>query len=113
MKWHFISQPAGVMCPAIARVAFCTYLLRFAGTGKKIWRFLWFIIITQLLVNILTMVEILISCKKFEMLWNVDVKPECWSPKVQAYMGYFQGGQIMSTLHIRRAKTDENQRATP
>jgi hypothetical protein len=57
-------------------------------------RFLWFIISTQLIVNLLIVIEIVVSCKKFEMLWNFLITAECWSPKVQAYMGFFQGGIV-------------------
>lgn len=103
MKWHFVAQPAGVMCPAVARVAFCLYLLKFVGTGMKIKRVLWFIILTQWMVNLVTMVEILVSCRKFEMLWDPSIHHRCLSPIVQAYIGYFQGGsfQHFFSLSVR------------
>jgi hypothetical protein len=82
----------GVMCPTIARVAFCTYLLKFTGTNVKLKRFIWLIILTQWLVNIVTMIEILVSCKEFQMLWNTNMKHTCLSPMIQANLGYFQGG---------------------
>ena len=57
-------------------------------------------IISQLVVNLLTMIQILTSCKKFSMLWNPFIKKDCWSVKVQADFGYFQGGEFVILAHV-------------
>lgn len=64
----------------------------FTGTNRKLKRLIWFIIITQWLVNLATMIEILVSCEQYQMLWNTNMKQNCVSPMVQTYIGYFQGG---------------------
>jgi hypothetical protein len=93
MKWSYLAQPASIMSPAISRIAFCMYVLKFVGTSR-IKRYTFnFIIATQLVVNLGTMVEVLVSCERFEQLWDFRMHGRCWSPKIQAYLGFFQGGE--------------------
>ena len=93
MKWEYIAQPASIMSPTISRIAFCLYLLKFTGTDKRKKQLFWFFIISQLVVNIGTMIEVFASCSKFAMLWDRTIEGRCWSPKIQAYTGFFQGGK--------------------
>jgi hypothetical protein len=99
MKWSYIAQPPGIMSPAISRIAFCMYMLKFVGTSKTLRNIFYAIILTQLLVNIGTMIEVLISCQHYAMLWDHRIQGRCWSPKVQAYVGFFQGGTL-SLSHL-------------
>ena len=68
------------------------YMLKFVGTSKAKKHTFYFIIATQLIVNLGTMVEVLISCENFAQLWDHTMKGRCWSPRIQAYIGFFQGG---------------------
>ena len=94
MKWEYIAQPAGIMSPTFSRIAFCLYLLRFIGTDKKKKNLFWFFIISQLVVNLATLIEVIISCDQYAMLWDKNIKGRCWSPMIQAYLGFFQGGNF-------------------
>ena len=96
MKWEFVGQPFSIMNPAVARISFCIYLLKFTGTAKTKRRILWFFIVTQMVVNLATMIEVLISCERYSHLWNPQEKGRCWSPLIQVYFGLFQGGKVVS-----------------
>lgn len=93
MKWEYLAQPAGIMSPALSRIAFCMYMLKFVGTSKNKRNLFYFIIVSQLIINLGTMVEVLISCEHFAQLWDSRLHGRCWSPKIQAYLGFFQGGK--------------------
>lgn len=82
------------MSPAFSRIAFCMYMLKFVGTSKTKKNTFYLIIITQLIVNLGTMVEVLISCEDFAQLWDHNLTGRCWSPRIQAYTGFFQGGML-------------------
>jgi len=84
------------MSPAFARIAFCMYMLKFIGTSKRKRNLCYFIMVSQLVINIGTMIEVLISCEHLAQLWDFRLQGRCWSPKVQAYLGFFQGGQWRS-----------------
>lgn len=79
------------MSPAFARIAFCMYMLKFIGTSKRKRNLCYFIMVSQLVINIGTMIEVLISCEHLAQLWDFRLQGRCWSPKVQAYLGFFQG----------------------
>lgn len=93
MKWEYLAQPAGIMSPAFARIAFCMYMVKFVGTSKLKRNLFYFIIASQLIVNLGTMIEVLISCEHFAQLWDFRLHDRCWSPKIQAYLGFLQGGK--------------------
>lgn len=92
MKYSYIAQPPGIMSPALSRIAFCMYMVKFVGTSKVKRNMIFCIIASQLFVNVGTMIEVLISCENFAMLWDRTIQGRCWSLKIQAYVGFFQGG---------------------
>ena len=81
------------MCPAIARCAFCCFLLKFVGTDKRKKYIFWFFIVTQLLVNSAVMLQVLVSCHPFAKLWDPRINGWCMSPQIQVAVGFFQGGE--------------------
>jgi hypothetical protein len=86
------------MSPAISRIAFCMYILKFVGTSRTKRHTFHFIIVSQLVVNLGTMIEVLVSCERFEQLWDFRIHGRCWSPKIQAYLGFFQGGEYCRSV---------------
>lgn len=71
--------------------------MKFVGFSRwKKW-FLWGAIITQLIVNLATVIQILIQCEHVSSLWDSRVKGRCWSPKIQAATGFFQGAWNSTT----------------
>lgn len=73
------------------------YMVKFVGTSKVKRNMIFFIIASQILVNVGTMIEVLISCESFAMLWDRTIQGRCWSLKIQAYVGFFQGGMEFQT----------------
>ena len=69
------------------------YMLKFVGTSKNQRNLFNFIIASQLIINLGTMIEDLISWEHFAQLWDFRLHGRCWSPKIQAYLGFFQGGK--------------------
>ena len=89
------------MCPAFARISFCLYLLNFVGTDKRMKYLFWFFIISQFVVNVGTLVEVSASCVRFAALWDPSVGGRCWSPRIQANVGFFQGGMLCHNFGVQ------------
>lgn len=47
-----------------------------------------------IVINLATAITIFTQCPDVASLWDPDTHPndQCWSPKVQEYTGFFQGG---------------------
>lgn len=92
MKYEFLAEPWGILSPLFARISFICFLGNLVGSQQKYRYMLWFMIITQILVNGMTILLILIQCDHIAMLWDHRIPGHCWSTKVQTYSGFFQGG---------------------
>jgi hypothetical protein len=101
MKWNFMSQPMGILSSMFGRVSFCLFLLNFVGTNKARKHILYFLVITQLLVNCVTILLIFTQCgTHVEALWDQRVKVVCWSPLVQRNTGFGQSGALSTPVNL-------------
>ncbi|KAF2246309.1 hypothetical protein BU26DRAFT_461975 [Trematosphaeria pertusa] len=91
MKFIFLCQGWGVASPMFGRISICLLLLNFVVSNLRLKWFLWFLVITQAVVNILTIVLIYVQCgSHVSALWDPEVDAKCWSPLVQRNFGFFQ-----------------------
>lgn len=99
MKFIFLCQGWGVASPMFGRISICLLLLNFVVSNLRLKWFLWFLVITQAVVNILTIVLIYVQCgSHVSALWDPEVDAKCWSPLVQRNFGFFQCGNVLSIL---------------
>lgn len=92
MKYEFLAEPWGILSPLFARVSFVCFMLNLVGSHRKYKIILYVTNVSQIIVNGLTILLILIQCQHIETLWDHSVQGRCWSTKVQTYSGFFQGG---------------------
>ncbi|KAJ5772776.1 hypothetical protein N7457_007672 [Penicillium paradoxum] len=107
MKWDFISQPLAVTSAMISRTGMMWFLLNcFAASDKKIRQSIVVCAVVQLLVNMVTIVQIIVQCGPnpyhtanrvpyFKYMWTPlpeDGSVKCQSPTVQTTIGFVQGG---------------------
>jgi len=96
MKFVTLCQGWGVASAMFGRIAFCLYLLQFAGTSRIHKMVLYVLIGSQAFVNMLTIILIYVQCgAQVEALWDHSIAATCWSPLVQRDFGFFQSGESL------------------
>ncbi|KAJ6131003.1 hypothetical protein N7523_001463 [Penicillium sp. IBT 18751x] len=107
MKWDFMSQPIAVSSAMVSRTGMMWFLLTcFAASDKKIRISIIVCAIVQIVVNMVTVVQIIVQCGPnpyrtanrvlyFHYMWTPlpeDGSVVCQSPLVQTTVGFVQGG---------------------
>ncbi|KAJ5549703.1 hypothetical protein N7535_002360 [Penicillium sp. DV-2018c] len=107
MKWDFISQPMAVASAMVSRAGMMWFLLTcFAASDKKIRLSIIVCAVVQVVVNMVTIVQIIVQCgpnpyratnrvNYFHYMWTPlpeDGSVKCQSPTVQTTVGFVQGG---------------------
>ncbi|KAJ5359840.1 hypothetical protein N7517_009031 [Penicillium concentricum] len=107
MKWDFLSQPLAVTSAMISRAGMMWFLLTcFAASDKNIRKSIIICAIVQVVVNMVTIVQIIVQCgpnpyqttdrvQYFHYMWTPlpeDGSVKCQSPAVQTTIGFVQGG---------------------
>ncbi|MCJ1235414.1 hypothetical protein MMC14_003382 [Varicellaria rhodocarpa] len=77
-----ILQPLGVMAVAVGITSVAILILRIMG--RSIWRrrFLYFSIVSTLVISITASVLLFAACKPVKGLWDPLVQASCWSPNI-------------------------------
>lgn len=70
----YIVQPLAIMCIAVSRTSVAVLVLRILGP-RNLWRkwFLWFSIVSTLVLSTLTSIVIFAACKPVAALWYVII----------------------------------------
>ena len=73
--------------------------MRIMGRNKAYEIFLWALIVTLFLVNLLLAILTFSQCTPVTYLWDqldpeAGYKGSCWDPSIQRNYGYFQGGLL-------------------
>lgn len=73
--------------------------MRIMNRNKPYEIFLWVLIVTLFLVNLLLTILTFSQCTPVTYLWDqlnpeVGYKGSCWNPDIQRNYGYFQGGSL-------------------
>jgi hypothetical protein len=97
VKMIWLTTPFSTMGACFGKVSIALLFKRIINRNKFQVAFLWCIIISLLLVNLLLTILTFSQCRPAKFLWEqlnpeVPYKGKCWSPKVQRNYGYFQGG---------------------
>lgn len=74
----------------LSKVSFGVTLLRLT-TGRLRW-FVWFCIVTLLILMIPSALNTWIQCSPTAKIWNADLPGTCWPPSVRVYYGIFNAG---------------------
>ncbi|KFY01968.1 hypothetical protein V490_00698 [Pseudogymnoascus sp. VKM F-3557] len=98
MEWEFIAEPFGALCSMCGRISFIILLFQLFGTTTfRRWLF-YFLAAQTLIVNLVTCITIYTQCENVETIWDpVGTPSKCWSPAVQADIGFFQGASNSAT----------------
>ena len=129
MKWDFLSQPMAVTSAMVSRSGMMWFLLTcFAASDKKIRQSIIVCAVVQVVVNMVTIVQIVVQCgpnpyrtvsivhlspwsilissqtnrvQYFHYMWTPlpeDGSVQCQSPVVQTTIGFVQGGMANYVL---------------
>ena len=77
-----ILQPFAVMAVAVGRTSVAILILRIMG--RSIWRrrFLYFSIVSTLVISSAASILLFAACKPVKGLWDPLVQANCWSPNI-------------------------------
>lgn len=92
VKLSYIVAPFAFMSLVFGRVSFAASLFVLIGTKK--WRrwLLYFIIVSQFVVNLILIGVGLGVCTPARKYWDRKTPGTCLSPKIHRNLGYAQGG---------------------
>ncbi|KAI0481371.1 integral membrane protein [Xylariaceae sp. FL0804] len=91
VKWVFICEVFGIMCPGFGRISYAFMLLRLLPPSKVRRNLLWVIIGIQYVVDVATICVNFAQCKPISGYWDKTVEANCWPATVQTSVGFFQG----------------------
>ncbi|KAK4443032.1 hypothetical protein QBC34DRAFT_214792 [Podospora aff. communis PSN243] len=77
-KWSRATTPPNLAACALARISLCIFFLRIVERRRGYTIFFWTLIVLNILVNTMSIVRLLASCRPLERLWNHSVPGECW-----------------------------------
>ena len=89
LKLYYIVQPLAFMGIAISRISVALLVLRIVGLSVWRKRFLWFTVISTLVITIVVCVLIFCACKPVEALWNPFIQSNCWDPVIVTNLTIF------------------------
>lgn len=100
LQYSWMGQIVAVQAIGFGKIAVIAFLLRIQERNtalKKAAWFLYFIGISNVIVNIDQMILILLQCSPSQKLWNPALPGTCDHIQRTNHVGYFQGS--MCTLH--------------
>jgi len=91
IKWVYLSEGPAIMAAGLSRISFALLLLRLTppSVGKR--RFLWAIMIIQLVFDLAAVIATYAQCQPVQRYWDPSISGSCWAPTVQQYTGFVQG----------------------
>ncbi len=92
IKWSYITAPFAFMSLVFGRVSFAVSLIVIIGTKK--WRrwLLWFVIVSQFIVNLILIGVGFGVCTPAHKYWDRKTPGTCLNPSIHRNLGYAQGG---------------------
>ncbi|MCJ1291713.1 hypothetical protein MMC34_003258 [Xylographa carneopallida] len=88
-KVFYICQPLAIMCIATGRASVAALVLRIMGPSYWRRRFLWFTIVSTLLISALNSILLFTACIPSEGLWNFLITANCWDPVIMTDVTIF------------------------
>ncbi|KAL8870791.1 MAG: hypothetical protein Q9174_003244 [Haloplaca sp. 1 TL-2023] len=94
LLWSWIGQISAINAIGFGKIAVIAFLLRIQernSTFKKAAWFLYFIAISNVVININQSIMILLQCSPSQKLWDLSVPGSCYHVERTNHVGYFQG----------------------
>ncbi|KAF5003122.1 hypothetical protein FDECE_10313 [Fusarium decemcellulare] len=91
-----VSQPFVIMSCAMGKTSFSITLMRLA-TQRFVHWFLWFVVVSMIVLHILISFIIFVRCKDPRTTWNPAIVSECWNPDTYLGVMYFIGAYSAAT----------------
>ncbi|KAL9585096.1 MAG: hypothetical protein Q9212_001722 [Teloschistes hypoglaucus] len=94
LRWSWIGQIIAVQAIGFGKIAVIAFLLRIQERNSKLKKlawFLYFIAVSNVIINIDQMILILLQCSPSRKLWNPSVPGTCYHIRRTNNVGYFQG----------------------
>jgi len=88
-KVFYICQPLAIMGIATGRASVAALVLRIMGLSYWRRRFLWFAIVSTLLISALNSILLFTACTPSEGLWNFLIDVNCWNPVIMTDVTIF------------------------
>ncbi|KAF2458075.1 hypothetical protein BDY21DRAFT_320566 [Lineolata rhizophorae] len=94
VQFNWITQPVAIIQFGTGKASVGMLILRLLPRTalKKRW-FIYFCIVSGLIVNSLCCVFTFVQCNPVEGLWDPKVPANCWKPDSQAAFAMFSGGE--------------------
>ena len=92
LEWSWIGQVVVIQAIGFGKLAIIAFLLRIQDRAqtRKAW-LLWFIGISNVVINIDQAVLILLQCDPVGKLWNQTIPGTCYHIQRTEHVAYFQG----------------------
>ncbi|KAJ2990118.1 hypothetical protein NUW58_g3112 [Xylaria curta] len=90
----WLSVPFSPGSAAVGKVSIALLLLRLMNRNRKLEAFLWVLIFSLVVVNLVLIIITFAQCTPVTFLWNrvrSGAHGTCWAPSIQQDYGYFQG----------------------
>ncbi|KAL8727833.1 MAG: hypothetical protein Q9181_005565 [Wetmoreana brouardii] len=94
LQWSWMGQIVAIQAIGFGKIAVIAFLLRIQERNtklKKLAWFLYFIGISNVIINIDQMILILLQCSPSRKLWNPAIPGTCYHIHRTNHVGYFQG----------------------
>ena len=90
----YLAQTFGLAGGALGRVSFIVFIIGLLVQTLSQRIILWALTGLQVANNTIFIVIMFVQCPDHQSaIWNHSGKTKCWDLQVQAYYGYFQGGE--------------------
>ena len=93
VKYNYMTQIPSTFTSCFGKIAVALLLKRIMAPHRGRELFLWFIIISLLVINTVVNVVTLTFCRPLAFLWNHDIQGSCLPTSVLRDLGYLQGGE--------------------
>lgn len=90
----WVSQLTAIVAAVTGKLSIIAFLDQIRGRHQGRPWFLYFIGISNVIVNIIVVVFILLQCTPLERLWDERVPGDCNLRRLNNHYAYFQGGEI-------------------
>jgi len=96
-KWSRATIPPNLASCMLARVSLCLFLMRIVGGIRKYKIFLWSVIGITVLTTAACIINLLISCRPLERLWNPKAPGVCFPPSTSVILGSIQASTSITS----------------
>ena len=91
VKYIYLTQIPSTFSSCFGKIAVALLLKRIIAPNRAMALFLWFVIISLLIVNVFVNIFILTYCKPLAFLWDRSLRGSCLPNSVLRDTGYLQG----------------------